>query len=78
MTRAYWRTVCIDARALALGGQTIEAIKLIRRNTDCGLLEARDVVGLLMNLGARNGRWFVPEQHRGLLMKLLNRVDRKF
>jgi hypothetical protein len=40
MTRAAWRIIVIEAQWLAQNGQTINAIKLLRKHTDCGLIDA--------------------------------------
>ena len=49
MTRAEWRDIVIQAQWLAQNGQTIEAIKLLRKHTDCGLKEALDAVRRLQD-----------------------------
>lgn len=49
MTRAAWRIIVIQAQWLAQNGQTIDAIKLLRHHTDCGLREAVDAMRKLRN-----------------------------
>lgn len=49
MTRKNWYQICTTVCDLALCGQTITAIKIIRSWTGCGLIEARDAVWRLMN-----------------------------
>jgi len=42
MTRKNWRSICNKAYTLTMDGQRIEAVKLLRNSTGCGLKEALD------------------------------------
>ena len=50
MTRKAWRLLAAEAQWLKQRGRQVEAIKCLRRQTNCGLKEAYDAVNKLGTL----------------------------
>jgi ribosomal protein L7/L12 len=48
MKRSEWRTIVAHAQRLAIDHQTVEAIKLLRGATNCGIKEAYDEIKKLV------------------------------